>query len=200
MFLWPVFRRVQNLRHLQISCSRDRRCWAANTSRKSDPLRFPLPSGPRSSSLTPERLCRTTQGLTHHLGPALLSGKKQFYIPLKSFSWFCEETSCWDIQRCIYNILETCYFCSLQKDKEQERLLNKNNLLRREIHSLVTKSKNQLAYFWQSHCYYPRRDILRIDKTTDCISHLCQPGHLASTQKPCHSMTFCLSDTIFLKK
>lgn len=78
MFLWPVFRRVQNLRDLQILCSRDRRCWAANTSRKSDPLRFPLPSGPRSYSLTPERLCRTTQGPTHHFGPALLSGKNCF--------------------------------------------------------------------------------------------------------------------------
>lgn len=139
MFLWPVFRRVQNLRHLQIMCSRDRRCWAANTSRqKRDPLRFPLPSGPRSSSLTPERLCRTTQGLTHHFGPALLSGKKQFYIPLKSFIWFCEETSCWDIKCCIYNILETCYFCSLQKDKEQQRLLNVFLFL--FINAVVTKN------------------------------------------------------------
>lgn len=128
MFLWPVFRWVQNLRRLQILCSRDRRCCGANTSRKSGkekrPAAFSFAEWP---SLI---LSDSWKTLPHNPGsnpsfwtcPAVR--KKQFYIPLKSFRWFCEEASCWDIQRCIYNILETCYFCSLQKDKEQQRLLN----------------------------------------------------------------------------
>lgn len=128
MFLWPVFRRVQNLRRLQILCSRDRRCWAANTSRKSGKEKRPAAfSFAKWPSLI---LSDSWKTLPHNPGsnpsfwtcPAVR--KKLFYIPLKSFSWFCEEASCWDIQRCVYNILETCYFCSLQKDKEQQRLLN----------------------------------------------------------------------------
>lgn len=141
MFLWPVFRRVQNLRHFL--CVDDFvQSWQTLLGRQhitqKRPSAFSFAEWPSLILSDSWKTLPYNSGSNPSFWTCPAVRKKQFYIPLKFFSWFCEETSCWDIQRCIYNILETCYFCSLQKDKEQPRLLNIFLFL--FINAVVTKN------------------------------------------------------------